>query len=239
MNNILIIFKKELRSYFNSPIAYIFVIVFLVVSNWLFFSRFFLSGQVSMRSFSVTLPWIFLIILPALSMRLWAEEKRQGSIELLLTLPIKDIHAVMGKFLAAFIFMLFTIALTLPTAFTVASLGNLDRGTVASSYMGTLLLAGSFLAFGAFLSSLTRNQIVAFLLTLVFSFILVIIGQDYVLAPTSGFVAGVLNFISLSTHYHVMIRGLQDIGDIVDCIGCIFLFLFLNVKVLQSRYYKG
>jgi ABC-2 type transport system permease protein len=239
MNNILTIFKKELRSYFNSPIAYIFLVVFLVVSNWLFFGRFFLIGQVSMRSFFNFLPWIFLILLPALSMRLWSEEKRSGSLELLLTLPIRDWQAVLGKYLSVIGFLLITLILTLPTTITVIMLGNADWGPIFGGYLASFLLGAAVLGFGSFMSSLTRNQIVAFLLTVVFSFIFIIMGQDYILTPFSGFLAQVLNFLSLSSHFNVLSRGLIDLGDVMYFIGFAFFWLFLNVKVLQARYYKG
>ncbi|MEK9165581.1 MAG: ABC transporter permease [Patescibacteria group bacterium] len=239
MFNILIIFKKELRSYFNSPIAYIFLVIFLVVSNWLFFSRFFLVGEVSMRSFFGVLPWLFLILLPALSMRLWSEEKRSGSLELLLTLPIRDFEAVLGKFLGALSFLIISLVLSLPTAITVISLGNADSGEIIGGYLASLLFGVAVLSFGSFMSSITRNQIVAFLLTAVFTFVFIIMGQDYVLAPLSGFLAQILNFLSLSSHFNVISRGLIDLGDAAYFVGFAFFWLFLNVKVLQARYYKG
>lgn len=239
MYNILTIFKKEFRSYFNSPIAYIFLVVFLIVTNWLFFARFFLAGQVSLRSFFMLLPWMFLIVLPAIAMRLWSEEKRQGSIELLLTLPLKDVEVVLGKFFAVLAFVFVALCLTLPTTFTVIALGEADYGEIISGYAGSFLLGASLLALGAFISSLTRNQIVAFLLTLVFSFIAIVISEDYVLLPVGGLFADVLNFFSLSSHYNVLSRGIVDAGDIVYFLGFIFFFLFLNTKVLQARYYKG
>ena len=238
MSNILTLFKKELRSYFNSPIAYIFIIVFLVITNWMFFGRFFLVGEVTMRPFFDVLPWIFLILLPALSMRVWAEEKRSGSMELLLTLPIQDWQAVAGKFLAVVTFLLFALLLTLSTTLTVFALGEADGGEIISGYVGAVLFGGAALAFGSFLSSLTKNQIVAFLITAVGLFAFIIIGQDYVLIPVSGIFASIVHFLSLSSHYNVIARGLLDMGDIVYLLGFIFFFLFLNTKVLQSRYYK-
>jgi len=239
ISNIITIFKKEIRSYFNSPIAYIFLVIFLVVSNWLFFGRFFLIGQVSMRGFFTFLPWIFLILLPALSMRLWSEEKRQGSLELLLTLPVRDWEVVIGKYLSVLVFLIITLALTLPTTATIFSLGNIDSGAVFGGYLASFLLGAVVLAFGAFMSSLTRNQIVCFLLTAVFSFVFIILGQDYVLAPFNGLIAEILNFFSLSSHFNVLSRGLIDFSDLVFFISFTFFWLFLNVKVLQSRCYKG
>jgi ABC-2 type transport system permease protein len=172
-------------------------------------------------------------------MRLWAEEKKSGTMELLMTLPINDYEAVIGKFLAVLTFLAITLGLTLPTSLTVVSLGNPDAGEIFGSYLGAILFGGALLAIGSFLSSLTKNQIVAFLVTVVCSFVLMVLGMDYVLVPVGGLVATVLNFVSISAHYNSLTRGLIDIGDLVYFIGFIFFFLFLNVKVLQSRYYKG
>lgn len=239
MANIIAIFKKELRGYFNSPIAYIFLVVFLVVSNWLFFRSFFLNGQVTLRPFFNLLPWIFLIILPALTMRLWADEKKGGGMELLLTLPIREFEAVVGKFKAACSLLCITLLLTVPTAITAAALGNIDGGEIIGGYLGAYLLGATIIALGAFLSSLTKNQIVAFLLTVTFSFIFLIIGQDYVLTPFSGVLASVLNFAGLLPHYQTLASGLIDGGDVVYFLGSIFFFLFLNTKVLEARQYRG
>lgn len=239
MTNIINIFKKELRSYFASPIAYIFLVVFLIVSQWLFFRAFFLNGQVTMRPFFNLVPWIFLIVLPALTMRLWADERKGGGMELLLTLPLRDYEPVIGKFKAAFFMLIITLILTLPLTLTVSALGNVDGGEVIGGYLGALLLGGTIIAFGAFMSSITKNQIVAFLLSVAFSFIFLIIGQDYVLTPFSGFLAGVLNFVSFLPHYQTLGTGLIDLGDVMYFIGMIFFFLFLNTKVLESRQYKG
>ncbi len=239
MHNILAIFKKELRSYFNSPIAYIFLVIFLVIANWLFFGSFFLNGQVTLRPFFSLMPWIFLIILPALTMRLWADEKKGGGMELLLTLPIRDHEAVFGKYKAASFMLFLTLLLTAPTALTVAFLGNIDGGEIIGGYVGAYFLGATIIAFGAFLSSITKNQIVAFLLSVAFSFIFLIIGQDYTLAPFSGLIASVLNFVSFLPHYQTLSGGLIQGGDVVYFIGMIFFFLFLNIKVLESRQYRG
>ena len=239
MHNIIAIFKKELRSYFNSPIAYIFLVVFLVIANWLFFGSFFLNGQVTLRPFFSLIPWIFLIILPALTMRLWSDEKKGGGMELLLTLPIRDSEAVFGKFKAACAILCITLLLTAPTALTVAFLGNIDGGEIIGGYIGSYLLGCSIIALGAFMSSITKNQIVAFLLSVALSFIFLIIGQDYTLAPFSGLIASILNFVSFLPHYQTLSGGLISGGDVVYFIGMIFFFLFLNTKVLESRQYRG
>src|SRR3989339_2291463 len=143
---IYVLFKKELMSYFNSPIAYIFIGVFLIVGNWLFFKNFYLIGQASMRAYFDLLPWIFLFMSPAISMRIWAEEKKSGTIEFLLTLPITDWQAVLAKFLSALAFLTFSLLLSLSIPFSAAWLGNLDLGPVVGGYLGALFLGGSYLA---------------------------------------------------------------------------------------------
>lgn len=233
------IFKKEFRSYFNSPIAYIFIGVFLVVSGWLFWQRFFLVGQAQMRSFFSLLPWLFLFLIPALSMRLWSEEKKQGTMELLLTLPIRDFEIVLAKFLAAMGFLTAALGLTLPLVFTVARLGDIDSGAAVGGYLGALFIGAFYLSLGEFISSLTKNQIVAFLLSTVFLFVAFILGQDYVLMPFSGSLAVLFNFLSPAGHYNNLIKGVLDLRDIFYFLSFIFYFLFLNVKVLESRFYKG
>ena len=137
------------------------------------------------------------------------------------------------------LFLIITLILTLPTTITVVSLGNADGGQIVGGYLASFFGGVMMLAFGSFMSSITKNQIVALLLTVVFLFILMIVGADYILAPFSGFLAQVLNYVSLSTHFNVMSRGLIDLGDVLYFIGFSFFWLFLNVKLLQSRYYKG
>ena len=233
------IFKKEFRNYFNSPIAYIFIGVFLVVSNWLFWQRFFLIGQAQVRSFFGLVPWLFLFLIPALAMRLWSEEKRQNTVELLFTLPIRDWEVVAAKFLAGMAFLMVALGLTLPLVFTVARLGAVDSGTIIGGYLGAILLGGIYLSLGEFISALTKNQIVSFLLTVVFLFVLLILGQDYVLVPFSGSLSSFVNFLSTTGHYNNLIKGVLDIRDLIYFISFIGYFLFLNVKVLESRFYKG
>lgn len=239
MSNIITIFKKEFRSYFNSPIAYIFAAVFLVAVNWLFWQRFFLINQASMRSFFSLLPWVFLFLLPALSMRLWSEEKRAQTIELLFTLPLRDIEVVIAKYLSSLAFLVLCLGLTLPIVITVGSLGNLDAGQVIGGYLGAFLIGACYLSLGLFLSSLTKNQIVAFLLNVVFCFVLIIIGQDYVLLPFSGFLAQILNFFSLSSHFNIISKGLIDFRDVLYFLSFVGFFVWLNIKSLESRFYKS
>ena len=158
LKTIYILFKKELMSYFNSPIAYIFIGVFLVVGNWLFFNSFFIINQASVRNYFSILPWMFLFLAPAITMRLWSEEKKSGTIEFLLTLPVTDWQVVLAKFFGAlvFVFIGLLFSLTLPVSSSI--LGNLDWGPVIGSYLGSILLAGSYLALGLFISGLTKTD---------------------------------------------------------------------------------
>ncbi|MDP2708656.1 MAG: ABC transporter permease subunit [bacterium] len=233
-----VLFKKELMSYFNSPIAYIFIGVFLVLSNWLFFSAFFLAGQASMRSYFSLLPWIFLFIAPAITMRLWSEEKKSGTIELLLTLPITDWQAVGAKFFSALAFLAISLLLSVSLPVSVAWLGNLDWGPVIGGYLGALFLGGSYLSLGLFISSLTKNQIIAFILGLAACFGAFIIGADFVLAGAPGALAPVMKFAGLGSHFNNIARGVIDTKDLIYYASFIFLFLWLNVRVIEYRAWK-
>lgn len=235
---IYILFKKELMSYFNSPIAYIFIAVFLVVSNWLFFKGFFIIGQANMRAYFDFLPWMFLFLAPAITMRLWAEEKRSGTIEFLLTLPVTDWQVVLAKFFSALVFMIVSLVLSMTVPFTVASLGNLDWGPVIGGYVGAVLLGAAYLSLGLFISSLTKNQIIAFVLGLVASFIAFIIGVDFVLIGVPDFLAPILKFLGLGGHFYNIAKGVIDTKDMIYYASFIYLFLWLNARVIQSRGWK-
>ncbi len=232
------LFKKELMSYFNSPIAYIFIGVFLVVGNWLFFKNFFLFGQANMRPYFDLLPWIFLFMAPAVTMRLWAEEKKTGTIEFLLTLPVTDWQVVIAKFLGALSFMAVALALTFTLPITVASLGNIDWGPVAGAYLGAIFLSGAYLALGLFISSLTKNQIIAFILAMVASFMAFMIGADFVLFGAPQFLVPIMEFLGLGSHFYNISKGILDSRDIIYYFSFIFLFLWLNARVIESRAWK-
>ncbi|MBU1350081.1 ABC transporter permease subunit [Patescibacteria group bacterium] len=235
LKTIYILFKKELISYFNSPIAYIFIGVFLIVGNWLFFNYFFLIGQASMRNYFAILPWIFLFLSPAITMRLWAEEKKSGTIEFLLTLPITDWQAVLSKFFGALVFMFIALLLSITLPITVAILGNVDLGPIIGSYLGALFLGGSYLALGLFISSLTKNQIIAFILSLAACFGAFIIGADFVLVQAPQFVAPLMKFLGLGSHFYNIAKGVIDSKDIIYYSLFIFFFLWLNVRVIEKR----
>jgi len=233
-----VLFKKELMGYFNSPIAYIFIGVFLVVGNWLFFKNFFLIEQASLRAYFDLLPWIFLFISPAITMRLWAEEKKSGTIEFLLTLPVTDWQVVLAKFIGSLAFMFIALLLTLTLPISVALLGNIDLGPVIGGYLGALFLGGAYLALGLFISSLTKNQIIAFILGLVACFIAFIIGADFVLIGAPQFMVPVLKFLGLGSHFYNIAKGIIDSKDIIYYISFIFIFLWLNTRIIESRGWK-
>jgi len=238
LKNIYILSKKELMTYFNSPIAYIFMGVFLVVGNWLFLNYFFLIGQASMRNYFSILPWIFLFLSPAITMRLWAEEKKSGTVEFLLTLPVTDWQVVLGKFLGSLFFLFITLLLSITLPISVSFLGNLDLGVVLGSYLGALFLGGAYLALGLFISALTRNQIVAFVIGLVACFIAFIIGADFVLNKAPQILLPVMKFLGLGSHFYNIARGVIDSKDVIYYLSFIFLFLWLNVRIIEKREWR-
>ena len=237
-HKVYILAKKELMGYFNSPIAYVFLAVFLIVGNWLFFNTFFIQGQASMRNYFILLPWVFLFLIPAITMRLWAEEKRSGTIEFLLTLPVTDWQVVWGKFVGGAVFLCIALALTITIPVSINSLGAMDWGPVIGSYLGALLMGMAYLALGLFVSSLTKNQIIAFIGAIAASFIFFIIGNYFVLATAPQFLAPILQALGLGTHFDNIARGVIDTKDVVYYASFIWFFLWLNKNVIESRGWK-
>jgi len=231
------IFFKELKGYFYSLSSYIFIIVFLTLLTWLYFQNLFLIKQTSMRGFASLLPWFFLFLIPALAMRIWSEEKRQGTYELLLTLPVSEWEAVLAKFLGGFVFIAVALAFSLPIPITLSWLGNLDWGPVLGMYAGAWLLGGAFMALGQFISSLTKNQIVAFLLTIASCAVFIFFGTSLVLSHT-GALSNVFFLVSAITHFENMNKGIIDFRDIVYYLSFIGIFLYLNVYALVQRHWK-
>ncbi len=238
MKNILTIFFKELKSYFNSPVAYIFIITFLLFSSWLFFRTFFLAGQAHMRPLFGILPWLFLILAPAITMRAWAEEKKMGTMEVLMTLPLKDFEVVLGKFFSSFIFMIIAVVLTFPLALTIYIMGDPDTGAILGGYLGACLMGGAYLAIGLFISSLTNNQIVAFIVSIVTCFAFLIIGEDFVLMSTPSMLVPIFTYLGLGAHFESISRGVIDSRDIIYYLSVIGFFLFLNTLAIESRKWK-
>ncbi|MCX5895205.1 MAG: ABC transporter permease [Proteobacteria bacterium] len=233
-----IIFWKEFKGYFNSPVAYIFIISFLVFSNWIFFKGFFIMNQASLRSFFGLLPWVFLFLAPAVTMRSWAEEKKLGTMELLMTLPVKDYEVVIGKFLAGFVFLMVTLICTFPLPLTVMLLGNPDIGPIWGGYLGAFFMGGAYLAVGLFASSLTENQIIAFIVGIFVSFAMLIVGENLVLINLPGTLVPVFAYLGLGAHFESIGRGVIDSRDLVYYITMIGFFLFLNGLSVESRKWK-
>ena len=235
MKNCSTIFWKEFRAYFNSPVAYIFIISFLMVITWLFMRGFFLMNQASMRAFFDFLPWVFLFLAPAITMRSWAEEKKLGTIELMMTLPVRDWEVVVGKFLSTFLFLALTLALTFPLPLTVLALGSPDPGPIWGGYLGACLLGGAYLAIGLCASSLTENQIIAFIVALVASFLLLIVGENFVLLNLPDRLVPVCAYLGMGAHFQSIGRGVIDSRDLVYYLSIIVFFLYLNQLSLESR----
>lgn len=226
---------KELRGYFNSPLAYIFMTVFLAFSSWLYFSDFFLNELATMRSFFAILPWIFLFLIPAITMRLWAEEQKLGTIETLLTSPITEWEAVLGKFLASFGFLILNLLLSAILPIILFFIGEPDWGMIVGGYFGVILLGGAYLAIGLWISSLTNNQIIAFIFSALLIFVLFIIGQPLVLRTTPALFVPLFKYLGMGAHFNSILRGVLDTRDLIYYGTLITLFLYLNVTSLKSR----
>lgn len=237
MRPALAVYTKELKGQFFSLTAYVFTAVFLVSNTWLFFQNFFLFNQANLRSFFELLPWFLLLLVPALTMRTWAEEQRQGTVELLLTLPIAEWQQVVAKFAANFTFLGFALALSLGLPLTVARLGSLDWGPVIGGYLGAWLFGGAYLALGQWISSLTANQIVAFLSSAAVGFALILAGLPVALM-NAGPLTEPLYRLSTATHYFSLAKGVVDLRDIVYFLSFIALFLYLNVYSLVRRHWR-
>ena len=234
------IFKKELRSYFASPIGYVFILFFLLVSNGFFFfiQDFFRQGQASMRGYFAVMPWIFLFFVPAITMRLWAEEKKVGTLEILLTMPLREIEVVLGKFLASFAFLAITLAFTVTVPVSISILGRPDIGVIVGSYFGALFLGAAYLAIGLFLSSVTENQVVAFVVSIASIFALLAVGIAPAYMNSLGSFVHVCEYVSLLSHFNNVARGVIDSRDVVYYLSVVALFLYLNVKNIESRKWR-
>ncbi len=238
MDKVLVIIKKELNSYFNSPLGYIVVSVFLMISGWLFMQTFFLVGQSSMRSFFGLIPVIFMFILPAVTMASWSEEKRSGTVEVLMTLPVRSSSVVFAKFLTSFVFLIIMLILTLAIPMMVSDLGSPDRGVIAAGYIGALLLGSSYIAIGLWVSSVTKNQIISFIITAGIVFIFYIIGNSFILDSLPGWIGEIGRFLSFSTHFNSILRGVISLSDIVYYFSVIAFFLFLNTRAINLKTWK-
>ena len=241
MNGVAAVMKRELASYFATPIAYVFIVIFLVLASVFTFylGNFYERGQADLAAFFTFHPWLFLFLVPALSMRLWAEERKSGSIELLMTLPIEVWQAVVGKFLAAWIFTGIAIALTFPIWITVNYLGEPDNGVILAAYIGSFLMAGGFLAVGSCISATTKNQVIAFILSVVACFLLLLAGFELVLNFFSGWtpqaVLDAIASLSFLTHFTNISKGVIDLRDLVYFALLIGVCLYANTIVLHLK----
>jgi ABC-2 type transport system permease protein len=241
MNPTFVLFKRELRSYFTTPVAYVFIVIFLLLAGSFTFyiGSFYERGQADLEPFFTFHPWLYLFLVPAVSMRLWAEERKSGTIELLLTLPITMWQAVLGKFLAAWAFIGIALALTFPLWMTVNYLGDPDNGVIITSYLGSLLMAGAFLAIGACISAATRNQVIAFILTVVVCFLFLLAGYPLVLdffrALAPQVVVDAISGLSFLTHFSAISKGVLDLRDVVYFALTIGFWLYANAVVIDLK----
>jgi len=227
------VFLKDFKVYFVSPIAYIVISIFLILSGWFFFSTFFLFNQAEMRNFFGLLPMIFSFVIPAVTMRLFSEEVNTGSYELLLTMPISLREVVLGKFLAALVFVAIMLLPTVSYAVFIAWHGDLDWGPVAGGYLGALLLGASYAGIGLLASSLTRNQIIAFIIGMAICFTLTLIDKMLFFLP--GSLLGVLQFLGADYHFQNIARGILDSRDILYFLSVCFLTLYATNLVIEEK----
>lgn len=233
MNRILNIFKKEFKGYFISPIAYIVISIFLILTGWFFFSTFFLYGQAEMRGFFSLLPIIFSFIIPAVTMRLFSEEFNTGSYELILTMPVSSLDIIIGKFMAAAAFAVIMLVPTFFYAVFISFIGDLDWGPVIGGYIGAILLGASFSAIGLFASSLTRNQIIAFITGMSLCFLLTLIDKMLFFLPEAAL--GVFQYLGADFHFQNISKGIIDSRDILYFISVCFVMLYSTNLVIQEK----
>ncbi len=240
MRDIGIIFRREFRAYFYSPIAYVFTVIFVVLNSGLYMFHFFFFGNADMRAFFSQLPLTLgLIFIPAVSMRLWSEEHKLGTVELLLTLPMRTEHIVVGKFLASFLFYLVALAGTLAIPILLVILGKPDFGPIIGGYFGAILLGAFFLAVGIFISGFFSDQIVSLIITSISCGFLALIGWQYVPMVIDGWISGLGDFlyqyVGVTRHFNDIERGVIDLKSIIYFVSFTALFLYLNAKSLERR----
>jgi ABC-2 type transport system permease protein len=233
MNLAIQIFKKEFKGYFVSPIAYIVISIFLILTGWFFFSTFFLYGQAEMRNFFSLLPIIFSFIIPAITMRLFSEEFNTGSYELILTMPVSALDIILGKFLAASAFVGIMLLPTFFYGIFISGIGDLDWGPVIGGYLGALMLAASFAAIGLFASSLTRNQIIAFIIGMTFCFLLTLIDKMLFFLPDKAL--NVFQYLGADFHFQNISKGIIDSRDILYFLSVCFVMLYATNLVIKEK----
>ena len=243
MNSFLAVFKRELKGYFTTPLAYVFLFIFLFFSGYLTFRQgFYAMRQADMRTFFMNLPLLFVFMVPSTAMRLWAEERKVGSIELLFTLPVTITQAVLGKFFAAWLFLGIALALTFPMVITVSYLGDPDVGLIITGYIGSMLMAGGFLAIGCFFSALSKNQVISFVLAVVACAVLVFAGMPTTLNYLSGFLPGglvaAIEGMSFQTHFESIQRGVLKFQDLSYFVFLIVGWIAACTVILDERKAK-
>ena len=235
------IFKRELKSYFESPVAYVFLTVYLALMGFLtfFYWKFYEQGQADLRPFFILFPWVYLLLVPAVSMRLWSEERRSQTIEILLTLPVTLGQAVVGKFLAAWAFLGLALALTFPVVITTAALGDPDNGTVIGGYLACFLLVGTYLSVGNVMSAMTRNQVISFVLAVVACLSLVLLGfypfTDLLVKWAPGWFVDAVSSFGVMRYFDSMVRGVLDIRDIGYHVSVIAVMLTATHVILNNK----
>ncbi len=233
--------KRELVSYFTSPVAYVFLVIFLLLTGFLTFTAgsFFERGEASLSAFFAWHPWVYLVLVPAVGMRLWAEERRAGTLELLLTMPITAWQAILGKFLACWLFLAIALALTFPVAITANVLGEPDNGAIFAGYLGSLFLAGAYLAITCMTSAMTRNQVIAFILSVVICLFLILAGfspvTDLMVRWASPALVDTVAAFSVVAHFEGFQKGVIDTRDLIFFLSVIGFSLFATGVVLRSR----
>ena len=239
MNTISILFRREFVSYFVTPVAYVFIVFFLALLGALtfFLGTFFGRGQADLAPFFAFHTWLYLLLIPAISMRLWSEERKTGTIELLLTLPISPTQAVIAKFLAAWSFTAITVALTFPIWITVNYLGEPDNGVILAGYVGSLIMAGAYLAIGSCFSAASKNQVVAFVLAVLGSLLFTVAGTPLVLDVIAGWaptiVINTVAGLSFTANFDAISKGVLDLVNLIYFVSVMALFLFINVILVN------
>jgi len=241
MNILFSIYKREFTSYFVTPVAYVFIVIFLFMTGIFTFylGAFYESGQADLEPFFRFHPWLYLFLIPAISMRVWSDERKSGTIELLMTLPISTTDAVVGKYLAAWSFTAVALFLTFPMWITVNYLGNPDNTVILASYIGSLIMAGGFLAIGSCISAFTRSQVIAFVISVVICFMFILSGFPMVLDLFKGWapqaVIDAIASFSFLTHFTSIKKGVIDIRDVIYFGALITFWLYVNVVVIEAR----
>lgn len=236
-----IIAKREFKAYFSTPLAIVFLTIFVALTGAFAFyiGSFFDRGQADLAPFFAYHPWLYLLLVPAVAMRLWAEERKSGTIELLMTLPVSPLDAILGKFAAAWAFIGLALVLTFPMWITVNALGDPDNGVIATSYLGSFLMAGAFLAIGSFVSAMTRNQVIAFILAATLAFVFTMSGFEMVLNSVKTwlpeFVGQAVSSMSVLSHFERITRGVLELPTLIFFVSMIVFFLFATVIAVEQK----